>query len=92
MPRALSNRGVMVLGGRRCSIVGTVSMDQVTLDVTDAGEVAAGQVAMFFGEHEGVSQTAEAVAEAVDTIAYEVVCRVGVAVPRIEVPGGARTS
>jgi alanine racemase len=80
--RALSNRGHMVVNGIRCPVVGTVSMDQVTVDVTHAGSVAAGDPAMYFGERDGVRLGADEVAEAVGTIAYEVLCAVSAAVPR----------
>lgn len=80
--RALSNRGQMVVKGIRCPIVGTVSMDQVTVDVTDAGSVAAGDAAMYFGERDQARLGADEVADAIDTIAYEVLCAVSAAVPR----------
>src|SRR5438309_8960724 len=83
--RALSNHGHMVLNGRRCPIVGTVSMDQVTVDVTDAGAVAPGDAATFFGERDGVLLGADEVADLTGTIAYEVLCGVATSVPRLAV-------
>jgi len=83
--RALSNHGHMVVNGRRCPIAGIVSMDQVTLDVTDVGDVATGDTAMFFGEWDGVRLGADEVAEQTGTIAYEVLCGVAASVPRVAV-------
>jgi len=80
VPRALSNRGHMLVHGARCPIAGTVSMDQVTLDVSDAGPVRQGDVAMFFGECDGVRLDAAEVGEAAQSIAYEVICRAGASV------------
>ncbi len=50
VPRALSNRGAMVVRGTRCPLVGIVNMDQVTLDVTGVDGVAAGDAVLVFGD------------------------------------------
>jgi alanine racemase len=85
LARSLSNRGAMLLRGRRCPIVGTVSMDQVTLDVTDVAGVEQGDVAVYFGEREGARLDAAEVARLMETVPYEVLCRTGASVPaRIE--------
>ena len=83
--RALSNRGHMVVNGTRCPIAGTVSMDQVTLDVTNGDDVVPGDTAMFFGVRDGVRLGADEVAERAGTIAYEVLCGVAESVPRVAV-------
>jgi alanine racemase len=85
VPRALSNRGSLMIAGRLCPIVGIVNMDQVTVDVTDADEVAAGDVAMFFGVRDGVRYGADDVAADLDTIPHELICGVAAQVPRITV-------
>ena len=48
-PRRLSNRGEMLLHGRRAPILGRVCMDQTVVDVTDIPGVAAGDVAVCIG-------------------------------------------
>ena len=63
LPRALSNRGHLAIRGRRCPIVGIVSMDQVGVDVSDVDGVAAGDTAMFIGERDGVRIGADEVGE-----------------------------
>jgi len=78
--RALSNRGAGVIGGVKCPIVGRVSMDLVTLDVTAAPEVAAypGAPVEFIGE----SQTVDELARAAGTLPYEIYTRLGARIER----------
>lgn len=90
LPRLLSNSGQVVVHGRRAPIVGAVSMDQVTVDVTDVQPVAPGDVAMVFGETDGVRLGADEVAALSGTISYEVLTGVSDAVPRVVVSGAAR--
>lgn len=71
--RARSGRGEVVIGGRRAPLVGRVSMDQVTADVTDLPEVRPGDRATLIGD----GLTAEAVAEWSGTISYEVLTAIG---------------
>ena len=85
IPRALSNRGSLLIGGHRCPIVGIVNMDQVTVDVTDIRGVSVGDVAMFFGVHEGVRVGADEVAAELETIPHELICGISAQVPRITV-------
>jgi alanine racemase len=77
--RSLSNRGHGVIGGVKCPIVGRVSMDLVTLDISAVGEGAAqaGTSVEFIGPH----QTVDELAAAADTLPYEIYTRLG---PRIE--------
>ncbi len=82
VPRALSNRGHMAIRGRRCPIVGIVSMDQVGLDVSDVDGVAAGDTAMFIGEHAGVRIGADEVGELTGTLPHEILCGISEGIPR----------
>ena len=82
LPRSLSNHGQLVVAGHRCTIAGTVSMDQVTVDVTEAGPVAAGDVALVFGEQGGSRLGADEVAALAGTIPHEVLCGIAATVPR----------
>ena len=85
IPRALSNRGSLMIAGHRCPIVGIVNMDQVTVDVTDIHGVDVGDVAMFFGVHDGVQIGADEVAAELDTIPHELICGIPEQVPRMTV-------
>jgi alanine racemase len=79
--RALSNRGEVIVRGQRAPVVGRVSMDLVTIDVTDIAEASAGDEVTLLGD--GI--TAEEIAEKAGTISYEVFCRVSARVPRVYV-------
>jgi alanine racemase len=81
--RDLSNRGCVVVRGRRCRIAGTVSMDQVGVDVTEVPGVEPGDEAMLFGERDGVCVGADEVAATAGTIPHEIVCAVPATVPRV---------
>lgn len=82
VPRALSNRGHVAIRGRRCPIVGIVSMDQVGVDVSDVDGVAAGDTAMFIGEHDGVRIGADDVGELTGTLPHEILCGISEGIPR----------
>ena len=72
--RSGSNRGFAILGGAVCPIVGRVSMDLITLDVSGAGSaVKIGAMAQFLGR----AAPLDAQAQALDTIPYEILTRLG---------------
>ena len=73
MPRALSNRYHVSVGGKAVPIIGKVCMDQCVLDVTAVGGVKEGDVVTVFGDF----PTVEDYAAACHTIAYESLCFVG---------------
>jgi alanine racemase len=81
--RRLSNRGEVLVRGRRAPVVGRVSMDLVTIDVTDIAGAAVGDEAVLLGRDSDDIITAEELARKIDTISYEVFCRVTGRVPRI---------
>jgi alanine racemase len=83
--RALSNKGEVLVRGRRCQVAGRVTMDQILVDVTDvAPRVQVGEIVTAWGEDEtGERLRIEEVAAKAGTIAYEVLCRVASRVPRI---------
>lgn len=82
-PRALSNAGVMRIGGQRHPIAGRVCMDFTMLDVGDAPVREGDEVTVF-----GPWLPAAEVAASAGTIAYELFCRVGPRVPRLFVREG----
>ena len=80
-PRHLSNRGQVLLGGRRAPVAGLVCMDQC---MVWAGEDAAvGQEAVLIGRQGDEELSAEEVAAAAGTINYEITTRIGARVPRL---------
>jgi len=82
-PRALSNRGRVLVRGKFAPVVGRVSMDLTLIDVTDvAGVGLDDQVTLLGKEGESVI-TAEDIAELAGTISYEIACGISNRVPRI---------
>lgn len=73
--RTLSNRGFGVIAGVKCPLVGRVSMDLVTLDITQVPErgAHAGAEVEFIGPH----QTVDELAAAAGTLPYEIYTRLG---------------
>jgi alanine racemase len=70
--RGLSNNAEVLIGGRRYPLVGTVSMDNVTIDLGAQTDVHVGDVAVLIGEQGGERILAEDVARRLGTINYEV--------------------
>lgn len=80
--RALTNNCEVIVGGRRYPLVGTVSMDNITLDLGEKTVVRAGDLATIIGGQAGQRQTAEDLARRLGTINYEVLCGISRRVPR----------
>ena len=80
-PRLLSSRGGEVLiGGRRCRILGNICMDQFMVDLSGVPEAKAGDEVMLIGSQQSSDGqmsdtiTADEIAAKCDTISYEIVC------------------
>jgi alanine racemase len=80
--RALSNNAEVLVRGRRRPLVGTVSMDNITIDLGPETEVEPGDEAVLIGSQGGESILAEEVARRIGTINYEVTCGISARVPR----------
>ncbi|MFT4221042.1 MAG: alanine racemase, partial [Microbacterium sp.] len=85
VPRAVSGRAPVSIGGRRFTIAGRVAMDQFVVDVGDH-PVAVGDEAVLFGDPTLGVPSADEWADAAGTINYEIVTRVGPRVVRTEAP------
>jgi alanine racemase len=83
--RALSGNADVLIGGERRAAVGIVSMDNLTVDLTDAVDPLAlrGEEAVLVGARGQERITAEEVARRMDTINYEVTCGLTARVPRV---------
>jgi alanine racemase len=81
--RLLSNRGHVLVHGRRAPVVGRVSMDLVTIDVTDIESVAVGDEVVLLGSQGDETIKGEEIASLIGTISYEVFCNVSARVPRV---------
>lgn len=77
-PRHAKNGTPVIVNGQRASLVGTVSMDLITIDITDCGAVELGDQVELWGEQLAV----EEVAEWADTISYELFTSISKRVPR----------
>ncbi|HZM62130.1 MAG TPA: alanine racemase [Vicinamibacterales bacterium] len=81
----LCGRGHVLIRGRRAPIVGAVSMDMITVDVTGHGDVQPGDEVVLLGKQGDESWQridAREVAAAIGTIPWEIVCRLGTRVER----------
>ncbi len=83
LPWLLSNRGEVLIRGRRVPIIGRVTMDLTMVDATEIPDVALGDEAVLFGEQRGARISLEEVAERAETIPYDVLCSMGKRVVRI---------
>jgi alanine racemase len=80
-PRVLTERGRVLIRGRRYPVAGTVCMDQFMVDCGD-DPVQAGDEVVLIGRQGGDEITGDEVAGWMDTISYEVVCGITDRVPR----------
>jgi alanine racemase len=80
--RALTNNCDVLIDGRRYPLAGTVSMDNVTVDVGPDPTVALGDQVVLIGRSGTERQTAEDVSRRLSTIAYEVICGISARVTR----------
>jgi alanine racemase len=83
--RILSNRGAVLIGGQRAPIIGRVSMDQITVDVTHIDGIQEHEEVVLIGRQGAEHITAEEVAGWAGTINYEVVTSLLARVPRVYV-------
>jgi alanine racemase len=83
LSRAASNRGQILVRGKRCPILGRVTMDQTIVDVTDVPGVISGDEAVIVGRQLGQEIPVAEFSEWSDTIPWEVLCSVTKRVPRV---------
>jgi len=88
--RALTNNGEALVGGKRYPFVGTVSMDNVTVDLGPASSVEPGSAAVLIGAQGDDRILCEEVARRLETINYEITCGIAPRVPRVQVRSAGR--
>jgi alanine racemase len=81
--RALTNHCDVLVAGRRYPLVGTVSMDNLTIDLGPETEVEPGAEAVLIGAQGEESIRTEQLAAQLGTINYEVTCAISARVPRL---------
>lgn len=82
-PRTLSGCGMVLIGGRRCAVLGRVSMNMFVVDATSVPETKEGDEVVLIGEQGDKSISAQEVAERSGTINYEATTRISPLLPRI---------
>ncbi len=87
-PRALSNKGEVIIRGRKCPVIGRVCMDMMMVDASDVDGVSVGDEVILFGRGGDVEIRSDDIAESIGTIAHEVLCGITSRVPRIYTHGG----
>jgi len=83
--RALTNRGWALVRGRRVPLVGTISMDLTTLDLTDVPEAVLGDVVTIYGKDGDASIEVSEVAHEIGTVTSDLLCALGRRVPKFYV-------
>ena len=81
--RSLSNIGRVIVNGQFAPVVGRVSMDWTTIDVTDLTDVKIGDQVTIIGSNNACEIKAEDIARELSTISYEITCGISQRVPRI---------
>ena len=89
IPRAVSNKGSALVGGKRVPLIGRVSMDLTTLDLTGAPEAWVGSSVTFFGADHGAEIPLSEFAADIGTIPHEALTAIGGRVARIYREDGA---
>jgi len=84
----MAGRGVVLVGGRRTLVVGAVSMDSMTIDVTGL-DVSPGDEVVLMGSQLGNTVDAKELAEVIGTVPHEVLCRTGTRIARTYTGEGA---
>lgn len=85
-PRHISNRGAaMIVRGKRCPLLGRVTMDLMVIDVSDLPEASVGDEVVLMGRQGDEEISAAELAERANTIHWEIVTRIGSRVRRVYV-------
>jgi alanine racemase len=83
LPRRLSNKGEVLIGGKRCPIVGAVTMDMLMVDATGAPSARVGDDVVLLGRQGREEITAGELAKTLGTIPYEITTAISSRVPRV---------
>jgi len=83
IPHRLSNRGKVIAAGKLTPMLGTVSMDLTTIDVSHAPQLQPGDAVTLLGTEGNVSLDAQQIAKTAGTISYTVLCGISARVKRV---------
>lgn len=87
-PRALSNKGEVLIHGKRCKILGRVCMDQMMVDISDVPEAEIEDKVVLVGRDGNEFIPVEELADAAYSFNYEFVCGIARRVPRVYFKNG----
>ena len=90
--RCFSNKGYVLINGKKAPVVGKVCMDQIMVDVSEIEQVKEGDRAIILGKYGSLSITAEELGEMSDSFSYEVLCNFMPRIKRIYVRHGETES
>lgn len=82
-PRSLSNKGYVLIHGKKAPIVGRVCMDQLMVDITDIPEAKMLDIVTLLGNDNGEFLSMEELGELSDRFNYEFACDIGKRIPRV---------
>ncbi len=85
IPRSFGQGGAVVVDGRRCPVIGRVSMDSMSIDLSGCPTAEVGSEVLVFGTYGESSQPVDDVADVMHTITYEVIALLGRRVQRVVV-------
>ena len=83
--RLLTNQGFAQIRNRVYPVIGTVTMDQIMIDLGQDSEIKIGDEAVLFGPEHGEQVSVDYICQKINTIPYEVVCSITERVPRVYV-------
>ena len=82
-PRLLSNKGFVLINGKKAPIVGLVCMDQMMVDVTEIPDALFESEVVLIGKSGNETITADDLAHLIGTIGYEIICGINKRVDRV---------
>lgn len=91
-PRSLSNKGYVLIHGKRAPILGRVCMDQFMVGLDDIPEAAEGDEVTLIGRDGGAQIAVEELGEMSGRFNYELACDLGKRIPRVYLKGGQITA
>ncbi|MEW6407375.1 MAG: alanine racemase [Patescibacteria group bacterium] len=83
--RGLSSIGNVLVGGKRCKVLGRVCMNMIIVDVTDVSDVKIEDEAVLLGKQGNEEISADEIAQKIGTINYEVVTRINPLIKRVSI-------
>ena len=80
-PRSLSGKSFVLIRGQRVPIIGRICMDSLAVDVTDMEDISVGDTATLLGKDASEELTAPHIADSLDSISNELLCRLSTRLP-----------